>query len=148
MSHTCSNVLVHVVFSTKNREKTLTAAVRKRRHAYLAKVVNDRGGTAHVVGGGLEHVHLLIRLPPRLSRADLMRRVKASSSTWVRRNFDPRFGWQQGYSAFSVSFSQYRTVYDYIESQEEHHRRRSYETELLSLLKRNEIEYDERFLWG
>jgi hypothetical protein len=77
-----------------------------------------------------------------------MCRVKGNSSKWLRGGPAPDFGWQQGYSAFSVSYSQYRVVYDYIEDQEDHHRRRSFEEELVTLLKRHEIEYDERYLWS
>ena len=148
MGHTLTNVLVHVVFSTKNREKSLTASIRKRLHAYLARAVNDEGGRAFAVNGGLEHVHLLVRLPPTVSLSDLMRKLKSNSSAWLRRGFLPSFAWQRGYSAFSVSYSQYSSVYEYIESQEDHHRRRTFEEELTSLLKRNEIEYDERYLWS
>ena len=148
MGHTCSNVLVHVVFATKNREKILTAAIRERLHAYLAQVVNDEGGATHAVNGGIEHVHILLRLPPRIALSDLMRRLKAHSSKWLRAGLSPAFAWQQGYSAFSVSYSQYQTVRAYIENQEDHHRRSPYESELISLLKRNEIEYDERYLWS
>ena len=148
MSHTLTNVLVHVVFATKNREKSLTAAIRPRLHAYLARIIHSEGGRAFTVNGGLEHLHLLIRLPPRHSLADLMRRVKAHSSAWLREGLSPRFAWQRGYSAFSVSHSQLRAVFDYIETQEDHHRRRSFESELTSLLKRNEIEFDEERLWS
>jgi REP element-mobilizing transposase RayT len=148
MGHTASNLLVHVVFSTKNREKWLTAAVRERLFAYFAQVVNDEGGQALVVNGGLEHVHVLLRLPPKHALADLVRRMKASSSAWLRRGRLPQFAWQEGYSAFSVSQSQRQRVYDYIAGQEAHHRHQPYESELISLLKRNEVQYDERYLWS
>jgi REP element-mobilizing transposase RayT len=147
LSHTLTNVLVHVVFATKNREKRLTAAVRDRLHAFLAALVKDEGGCAHVVNGGLEHVHLLVRLAPSQSLADLMRKVKTNSSGWMRRELDPHFAWQRGYSAFSVSHSQFGVVREYIANQEDHHRRRTFEDELVSLLKRNEIEFDEKYLW-
>ena len=148
MSHTLTNVLVHVVFATKNREKSLTAAVRSRLHAYLARVVNDEGGRAYAVNGGLEHVHLLIRLPPTRSLSDLLRRLKGNSSAWLRGELNPHFAWQRGYSAFSVSQSQYERVCGYIQSQEEHHRERTFDDELASLLKRNELEFDEGHYWS
>ena len=132
MGHTLTNVLVHVVFSTKNREKSLTAAVRKRLHAYIARVVNEEGGTANTVNGGLKHVHILMRLPATVTLAYLMRRIKGHSSRWLRSGPIPGFAWQQGYSAFSVSYSRYDAVYAYIESQEDHHRRRTFEDELVS----------------
>lgn len=148
MSHTLTNVLVHVVFATKNREKRLTAAVRNRLHAYLIAVVKAEGGCAYIVNGGLEHVHMLLRLAPSRSLSDLMRLVKTNSSRWMRLELDPHFGWQRGYSAFSVSHSQFAVVHGYIAKQEEHHRRGTYEEELVSLLKRNEIEFEEQYLWG
>jgi REP element-mobilizing transposase RayT len=148
LSHTFANVLVHVVFATKNREKRLTAAVRDRLHAYLASVVKAEGGCVYTVNGGLEHVHLLLRLAPSRSLSDLMRLVKTNSSRWMRQELDPHFGWQRGYSAFSVSHSQFAAVHGYIAKQEEHHRRRTFEEELVSLLKKNEIAFEEKYLWG
>ena len=148
MGHTASNLLVHVVFSTRNREKWITAAVRERLFAYLAQVINDEGGKTLIVNGGLEHVHLLLRLPPKFALADLLRRMKANSSAWLRHGAVPDFGWQEGYSAFSVSQSQRQYVYEYIARQEDRHRRQPYESELISLLRRNEVEYDERYLWS
>lgn len=135
------------MFATKNREKRLTAAVRTRLHAYLTALVKAEGGCAHIVNGGLEHVHLLVRLAPSQALADLMRKLKTNSSGWMRRELDPHFAWQRGYSAFSVSHSQLTVVWDYIARQEEHHRRRTFEDELVSLLKRNEIDSDEKRLW-
>ena len=148
MSHTLTNVLVHVVFSTKNREKALTAAIREDLHAYLAQVAANKGARVYVVNGGLEHVHMLLRVPARTAVADLIRDIKANSSSWLRRELSPHFAWQRGYSAFSVSHSQLSAVYQYIRNQEDHHRRHTFEAELISLLKRNEIEFDERYLWS
>ena len=147
MGHTFTNVLVHVVFSTKNREKSLTATIRTRLHAYLAHIVNDEGGHAHSVNGGLEHIHLLIRIRPTHTLADLMRNLKSHASAFIRRESNPHFRWQRGYSAFGVSYSQFSTVRNYIDSQEDHHRRISFESELTSLLKLTEIEFDETHLW-
>ena len=148
MGHTLTNVLVHVVFATRNREKRLTAAVRGRLHAYLAAVVKEEGGCVYGVNGGLEHVHLLLRLSPSRSLSDLMRLVKTNSSRWMRQELDPQFGWQRGYAAFSVSHSQFTAVHGYIAKQEEHHQRRTFEDELVSLLKKNEIAFEEKYLWG
>ncbi len=146
MGHTLTNVLVHVVFATKNREKTLTAAIRERLHAYLAQVANNQGAKTYLVNGGLEHIHLLLRLPAKRPLSDLVRDLKANSSGWLRRELSPDFSWQRGYSAFSVSHSNLSSVYEYIRTQEDHHRCHTYEEELISLLKRNELEYDDRYL--
>jgi REP element-mobilizing transposase RayT len=141
-------VLVHVVFATKNREKLLSAAVRKRLHAYLAQVILDEGGRSLLVNGGLEHVHILLRLPPKVALSALIGKAKSNSSRWLRRDVLPGFGWQEGCSAFSVSESQRDAVFHYLATQEERHRRQSFENELICLLKRNELEYDERYLWS
>lgn len=148
MGHTLTNVLVHVVFATKNREKILTTAIRKRLRAYLAQVVNDEGGKALVVNGGLEHIHLLIRLPVKLALSSLVGKMKSNSSGWLRRELISSFAWQEGYSAFSVSESKRDAVHRYIATQEDHHRHCAFEDELVSLLKRNELEYYERYLWS
>ena len=148
MGHTLTNVLVHVVFTTKNREKSLSAVVRKRLHAYLAQVIVDEGGRTLIVNGGLEHVHILLRLPAKLALSSLIGKAKSNSSRWLRRGLLPGFSWQEGYAAFSVSQSQRDAVFRYVAAQEERHRRQDFEAELLSLLKRNELEYDERYLWS
>ena len=149
MGQTLTNVLVHVVFSTKNRDKLLAADVRPRLHAYIAAIVAGEGGRAFAVGGGLDHIHLLARLPAKMAVSDLMRQVKANSSRWLRETFPAlrSFGWQSGYAAFSVSHSQLDAAFRYVETQEEHHRKHSFEDEFVSLLKRNELDYDERYLW-
>jgi hypothetical protein len=91
---------------------------------------------------------MLLRLPARRPLADLVRDLKSNSSGWLRRELAPNFSWQRGYSAFSVSHSHLSAVYEYIRTQEDHHRRHTYEEELTSLLKRNELEYDDGYLWS
>ena len=142
MSRTYTNLIFHVVFSTKDRAKDLNLGVRAELYPYLSGLVRERRGKALAVGGGLDHVHLLASLPPSLDVSALLRFVKANSSRWVRGKFNRHFGWQAGYSAFTVSRSKQSEVAAYIENQEAHHRRQSFEDEYVSLLKRNEIEFD------
>ena len=149
MPQSLSSVLVHLIFSTKNREPWLDSGVRPRMHAYLATICrNLRADFVHA-GGVSDHVHIATTLPRTLSTAQLVEQIKKASSKWVK-EVDVRyrgFFWQRGYGAFSVSPSQLKAVLKYIESQQEHHRIRTFQEEYLELLQRCRVEYDERFLW-
>ena len=150
MAQSHCSLLVHVVFSTKDRAKDLDADLCPRLFGYIATVIDSKGAKAHMVGGGLEHVHVLFTLPASVTLADIVRAVKSNSSRWVHETFPKKrhFGWQAGYAAFSVSHSKFAEVYAYVRDQEDHHRRHAFEDELISLLKRNDVEYDERYLWS
>jgi REP element-mobilizing transposase RayT len=148
MSDAYTNLLVHVVFSTKNRDRNLTADVRRELYPYLTALARKSGSKALAANGGLDHVHLLVMVPPTVTISDLIRFLKANSSRWIRGKFNRTFAWQAGYGAFSVSRSRFREVREYIDGQEEHHKRVSFESEFVSLLKRNEIEFENERLWG
>jgi REP element-mobilizing transposase RayT len=111
--------------------------------------VRDLGGTALEIGGVADHVHLLIKLKPTLALADFMRELKSGSSKWLNEEEMRlrKFGWQDGYGAFSVSESQVSQVRTYIRNQEQHHRRVGFQEEFVRLLERHGIEYDEQYLW-
>lgn len=145
MAHTCSNLLVHVVFSTKDRKPLITPGVKQDLFPYMGGIVRRLKGKALLINGMPDHVHMLLELPPALSVAEMMRVVKANSSRWIHetRADRSRFGWQTGYAAFSVSRSNAAAVSRYIGEQEKHHRKRSFQEELLLFLKKHGIEYDE-----
>ena len=147
MAHSYTNLLIHVLFSTKNREKRLNAEIRQNLFPYLAAVLNDQRSKVLIVGGGLEHVHILLRIRPDQNVAELVRCAKANSSGMIRGKFDRGFQWQSSYAALSVSESQRQRVYEYIANQEEHHKRIDFDSEYVSLLKRNEIRFDLERLW-
>ena len=149
MARTYTNVLLHVVFSTKDRMPMIKEPMKSRLHGYLGGVVREQGGKALTINGTADHVHMLLSLPATVSIADLMRLIKTLSSKWVHETFpdQSKFSWQPGYGAFSVSHSNSAAVSAYIQTQEEHHKKVSFRDEFLSLLKRNEIEFDERYLW-
>ena len=149
MSGTYSNLLYHVVFSTKNRYPLITSNVRDDLHAYLGGIVRQREGIPLMIGGMPDHVHLLVKLKPKLAVSDIIRDVKAASSKWINETKEGlhKFGWQDGFSAFSVSQSQSSRVRRYIENQQERHRAVGFQPELLTLLRKNEVEYDEATLW-
>jgi REP element-mobilizing transposase RayT len=146
MAQTFSQILVHIVFSTKERRATIKEPWRDEMFAYIGGTVRNLGGKALLVNGVADHIHLLVSLPATVAVADAVRVVKARSSVWARSR-EQTFAWQAGYAAFSVSQSRVAQVRSYIAEQQEHHRRVRFEDEFVSLLKRHAMEYDERYLW-
>ena len=149
MPGTYSQILLHIVFSTKHREPWVTADIAGRLHPYIGGIVRAEKGVLYDIGGIEDHVHLYLRWRPDGSVSDLMRTVKARSSGWVHDTFPTLrgFAWQEGYSVFSVSKSQEGAVKAYIAGQHEHHRKEDYKSELLRMLRLHEIEFDERFVF-
>ena len=150
MAQTLTSILLHVIFSTKNRAPDIRTPTRERLWRYIAGILKSSGAKVHTINGGPDHVHILFTLPPTLPLADLMRLAKTNSSRWLRREFPSHrdFAWQPGYAAFSVSYSKFDDVFEYIAHQERHHHTRSFEEELVSLLKKNELEFEEKYLWS
>ena len=139
------------MFSTKERRPWLDEPLRPSLWAYLGGIARENKGTALIVNGMADHVHLLLAYPPNLPLADLVRLLKTNSSLWLHREHSTThrlFAWQTGYGAFSVSHSAREAVTEYIARQQEHHRRMSFEEEFKVLLRRHGVEYDERFALG
>ena len=147
MSHTYAQNVVHVVFSTKERRAAIPREFQPRLWAYMAQVCRNDGMFVYVVGGIADHAHLLMQIPATLSLAKAVNTVKANSSRWAHEQ-GQRFSWQQGYAAFSVSASVVPTVMRYIQNQEAHHRKMSFEAEFRALLKKHGVEFDARFVFG
>ncbi len=147
MSHTYTNLITHNVFSTKEREGLIKDEIKPELHKYLGGLVKELKGKPIKINGMNDHVHILATLPPTVSTSEAMRFIKANSSKWVSEKFNQPFEWQKGYGAFSVSRSGMDAVVNYIENQVEHHQKRDFRTEFLSLLKKYEVEFDEKFLW-
>jgi REP element-mobilizing transposase RayT len=148
MSHTFSNLLFHVIFGAKNRAPEIIPEIKPRLLAYLGGIVREIGGEALIIGGTVNHVHLLVRLSATLSVADAMRIIKTNSSRWVHETWPMRktFAWQSGYASFSVSLSNRDAVTEYIARQEEHHKRLTFTQELIAFLTKHGIPYDERYI--
>jgi putative transposase len=149
MPQSLSKVILHIIFSTKDREPWLNSDVRPRMHAYLATICRDLGAEFVRVGGVSDHIHLATTLPRTLSQAQLIEQIKKTSSKWIKA-LDARyrgFFWQRGYGAFSVSPSQLEAVLKYIDTQQEHHRTRSFQDEYRELLRRHGVDFDERHVW-
>jgi REP element-mobilizing transposase RayT len=150
MGQSLARNLIHLVYSTKNREPWIIDDVRDGLYAYQAGIFKDCQSQAIIIGGVADHVHALFALSKNWALADVIEEVKKGSSKWMKSSEgirDRGFQWQAGYAAFSVSPSMERRVYAYIENQVEHHKKRSYQEELRALLKRHRIEFDERYLW-
>jgi putative transposase len=124
VSQTHSDLLVHIVFSTKNREPNIKPEMQEQLNAYLAGITRDIEGYPILFNGVPDHVHGLISLRPKHSIAKAVREIKAGSSRWIHEGRKLKsFAWQSGYGAFSVSRSQVSAVADYIRNQQEHHRK-------------------------
>lgn len=149
MASTYTNLLYHIVFSTKERRRFITPALRDDLYSYIGGIIRGEKGIQLEIGGMPDHLHLLVKLPPTLSISDALRLIKANPSKWVREQRDQSraFGWQTGYGAFSVSESQMPAVRLYIQRQEQHHRTTTFQEELVALLEKNRIEFDRRYLW-
>lgn len=150
MPQSLSAVHVHLVFSTKERRPRLRdAEIRRELHTYLGGVSRELGCPPFQVGVVADHVHVLARLGRTTTQADWVKELKRSSSLWIKEKTPSlaAFQWQAGYSCFSVSHSNLAQVMDYVVHQEEHHRTLNFDDELRALLRKHEIEFDEKYLW-
>jgi len=149
MAHTYTDLLVHVIFSTKDRAPWLDSELKPRLFPYMGGVVRELGGSALLINGPADHIHMLFLLPARLALSEIIGKVKANSSGWIHREFPKyrAFAWQTGYAAFTVSRSRKQAVLSYIMNQEEHHQVHTFTEELIAFLKRHEVQYDERYIF-
>ncbi len=149
MGSTLTNLLYHIVFSTKLRQELLTTELRAELYPYIGGVIRGEKGRSINIGGTKDHVHVLAVFPPSISVSDMVRRIKANSSKWVNDQHKMRvhFSWQRGYGAFSVSESAVGGVSGYIDTQETHHKKMGFQDEFRLLLKKHNLPFDERYVW-
>jgi len=150
MAQSLARLWTHLIFSTKNRFPFLSDKVlRSEMHAYLAEMLRPHGCETLIVGGVEDHAHALFALSRTLPIASVVKEIKRTSSGWIKETSPKllKFHWQGGYAAFSVSQSNLQDVIAYIESQEEHHKRATFQDEYRSFLKAYGVEYDERYVW-
>ncbi len=149
MPGTYSQLLLHVVFSTKGRAPWITSDFAERLYPYMGGIVRAEKGVLYDIGGIEDHVHMYLRWRPDATVSDLMRTVKARSSKWIHETFPSlrKFAWQEGYSVFSVSKSQEAVVKKYIAGQHEHHTKEDFMPELLKLLRAHGVEFDEHYVF-
>ena len=148
MPHSFTNILVHAVFGTQDRCRFIDEELRARLLPYLAGIARELDASILTGNAMPDHVHLLVRLPPNANLADVMRVAKTNSSRWVHQTWAsrPMFAWQTGYGAFSVSQSNRAAVSQYIGNQEKHHRRFTFQQEFMMLLRKNGVDFDERYI--
>ena len=146
---TFTNLLFHIIYSTKYRKAMIEKSWQDELYGYVGGIIRENKGTLLCMGGVDDHVHLLAKLSPTIAISEMLRAIKANSSKMVNEQIKPRitFEWQSGYGAFSVSESQHEKVRAYILSQEEHHRKQSFEAEFIAILKRHSIAYDLRYVF-
>ena len=148
MSYMC--LYYHIVFSTKQRRPFLTEEKIHNLSSYMGGILRNIKGTLLEANGMSDHIHLTVSLHQDHSHSEVVRKIKGSSSRWIHQN-EPdlqNFQWQEGYSAFTISYSGLEKVISYIRNQQEHHRKITFEEELLSLLKKHKIQFDPEYVFS
>ncbi len=149
MSQSLVKIYLHIIFSTKNRENILPKSSLTDVQAYISGVIKNNGCVPIIIGGVTNHVHILCELSSTITVSDLIRKIKTSTSIWLKEYniCDSSFSWQGGYAAFSVSQSQVDTVTAYIANQEQHHLKRTFKEELTAFLEKYDVKYNNQYLW-
>ena len=149
MAQTLVSLLVDLVFSTKNRANLITPEIEPDLYKYISGTLNGLQSPCLKIGGTANHLHLLVSLSKNFALAFLLEELKKSSSKWIKRQDRSfaSFKWQEGYGAFSIGQSNVATLKRYIDGQKRHHQKRTFKDELRGLLKKYEVEYDERYIW-
>ena len=149
MPQSLAKVYVHLVFSTKNRERTIGDTIRRDLHAYLGGILRDLESPAIEINTEPDHAHLVFQLARTHALSDVVGQLKRGSTVWLKSKHAAfaEFHWQNGFGAFSVSQSAVPEVRDYIQHQREHHQHTTFQDEFRAFLRRHEIEYDERYVW-
>jgi len=148
MSQSFTNLVYHLIFSTKERRPLITVDYQPRLYDYIGGIIRSTGGISLGINGTDDHVHVLAKLRPDRALSDVLRDLKANATGWMHDVF-PRladFYWQRGYAAFTVSQSNLRQVQRYIAAQKDHHQKISFRDEFILFLQENGIEYDERYI--
>ena len=148
MPHSIVKNRVHVIFSTKDREKLIPQELQPRLWAYMGGIARENGFAAIMAGGIADHAHVLLDIPAKLALAKAVQLIKGGSSKWCNEHLPKRFEWQEGYYGISVSPSHRETVIRYIQNQQTHHAKQRFEDELLELLQKTGIEFDPNDVFG
>ena len=147
MPQSLANVLIHLIFSTKNRRPMIGSETESELFPYLASACRGCGCPAHKIGGTEDHVHLVCSLGRTITLAKLVEEIKTSSSKWMKTKGVGDFAWQSGYGAFSIGQSQLARLKQYIAGQREHHRHRTFQEEFREFLQKYQLRYDEQYVW-
>ena len=145
-----TQLLVQLVFAVKGRQSLITEAIRSRVETYMNGVIESQKCRPLAMYCNPDHCHILVGLHPTITISDLVKAVKAKTSKWINENklLAEKFAWQEGYGAFTYSYSQLEAVVKYVQTQPERHRRISFKQEYLDFLQKFEIAYDERYLFS
>jgi len=149
MPQSLAKIYVHLIFGTKNRQGWLEDSVREELHSYIAAILKNWESPAQKIGSAADHIHILFMLSKNHSVSKIAEEIKKSSSKWLKTKdgINPKFQWQNGYGAFSMSQSKVEDVKQYIENQQEHHRKESFQEEFRRFLKAYNINFDEKYVW-
>jgi REP element-mobilizing transposase RayT len=150
MSNSYISIYIHAVFSTKNHQPFLTPEMRERLFPYFGGIAKSNDFLLLKAGGVENHVHLLLSIRQDIEICRVLQLLKGGSSKWIHDNFAylKHFSWQEGYGAFSIGISQIRQTEDYIANQVEHHKKLSFREEYISFLKKHNIKYDDKYVFG
>ncbi|HUS10274.1 MAG TPA: IS200/IS605 family transposase [Pyrinomonadaceae bacterium] len=149
MANTFSQIYIQTVFAVSNRQSLIRPEFKEDLYKYISGIVKNQGQKLISINGMTDHIHILIGLKPTIALADLVRDIKSDSTTYVNKNkwVRGKFSWQEGYGAFSYGHSQLDTIIRYIQNQEEHHKRRSFKNEYLTLLRKFDIAFEDKYVF-
>jgi putative transposase len=146
MSQSLVSNRVHIIFSTQNRERLIPMSAQRKLWSYIVGIGENHGIPVLGIGGTEDHVHILVALPATVALSKVVQLLKANSSKWMTEH-SSSFSWQKGYGAFSVSTSNFEKTLEYITSQERHHKHKDFREEFLQFIKRNNIDYDPKYIF-
>jgi putative transposase len=149
MANTFSQIYIQTVFAVSNRMSLIKPEFKEDLYKYISGIITNQGQKLITINGMTDHLHILIGLKPAMALADLVRDIKADSSTYVNKNrwVRGKFSWQEGYGAFSYGHSQLDTIIRYIQNQEKHHARRTFKDEYLTLLRKFDIAFEDKYVF-
>jgi putative transposase len=147
MPQSLVKILVHCVFSTKNRANLITPEIESDLYGYITGIVQNNRSKLIAINGTANHIHMLISLGKTIDISELIGDLKRDSSKWAKKHGAKLFQWQEGYGAFSIGQSQVENVMKYIARQKEHHKKQSFEDEIRSLCRKYKVEFDEQYVW-
>jgi putative transposase len=146
---TYTRIYIHIVFAIKYRDALISSSWKERLHKYITGIIQNHGHKLMTINTMPNHAHIFIGMKPDAALSDLVRDIKRDSTNFVNNEINMRgkFGWQEGFGAFSYSHSQIDSVAQYIVNQEEHHRRKTFKEEYETMLKDYAVEYDDRYVF-
>jgi REP-associated tyrosine transposase len=149
MSQSLSQIYLHAVFGTKHRYPWITSSIEEDVYRYISGICKGLKCPVHKIGGMEDHIHILFELSKTESPMDVVKKIKANSSKWIKKKHPTceKFSWQKGYGVYSVGQSTYKSVSRYIENQKEHHKKISFQDEFENMLKAAGLSFDPKYLW-